>query len=78
MPSLIQKSKVFFFPNASHVKGLWKHKKEFKINTNREKVSNHSSGEKKKKEKKEKKKKEEEIEAENEDEGCDWRSVLGC
>ena len=35
-----------------------------------EKVRNHSSlhG----------KKKEEEIEAEDEDEGCDWRSVFGC
>ena len=40
MPSLIQKLEVFFFPNASHVKGLWKHKKEFKTSTNREKVRN--------------------------------------
>ena len=72
-----QKLKVFFFPNAksrepmpSHMKGLWKYKKEFKTNPNREKVRNHSSGDEKKKEKKEKKKKKEEIEAEDEDEGC--------
>ena len=52
------------------MKGLWKHKKEFKTNPNREKVRNHSSGDGKKKEKNEKKKKEEEIEAE--DIGCDW------
>ena len=72
--SLIQKSKVVFFPNASHVKGLWKYKKEFKTSKNREKgekLRNHSSGDGKKKEKKEKKKKEEEIEAEDEDEGRD-------
>jgi len=61
LPSLIQKLKVFFLPNVSHVKGPWKHKKEFKrINTNtkREKVrnGNHSSGDGYKKEKKEKKK----------------------
>ena len=58
-----------FFPNAksrepmpSHMKGLWKHKKELKTDPNREKVRNHSSGDGKKKE--------EEIEAE--DKGCDW------
>ena len=68
LPSLTQKSKVFFFPNASHVNRLWKHKKEFKTNPNREKVRNHNSGDGKKKEKKEKKKKEEEIEVEDEDE----------
>ena len=61
LPSLIQKLKVFFLPNASHVKGPWKYKNEIKrINTNtyREKVrnGNHSSGDGKKKEKKEKKK----------------------
>ena len=60
LSSLIQKLKVFFLPNVSHMKGPWKHKKEFKrinTNTNKEKVrnGNHSSGDRKKKEKKEKK-----------------------
>ena len=45
------------------MKGLWKHKKGFKTNPNREKVRNHGSGDKKKKD--------EEIEVEGEDEGCD-------
>ena len=76
MPSVIQKSKIFFLPNASHVKGLWKQKKEYK--TNKEKVRNHNSGDGKKKEKREKKKKEEEIEAKDKDEGRDWQSMLGC
>ena len=81
LPSLIQKSKVVFFPNANHMKGLWKYKKEFKTSKNREKgekLRNHSSRDGKKKEKKEKKKKEEEIDVEDEDEGRDWRTVLGC
>ena len=63
LPPLIQKLKVFFLPNVSHVKGPWTHKKEFKrintnTNTNREKMrnGNHNSGDGKKKEKKEKKK----------------------
>ena len=82
------KIKIFLLTQyVSHVKGPWKHKKEFKrinTNTNREKMrnGNHSSGDGKKKEKKEKKKQEEGIEAEDEDEdedeGHDWRSMLGC
>ena len=63
------------------MKGLSKYKKEFKTSKNREKgekLRNHSSRDGKKKEKKEKKKKEEEIDVEDEDEGRDWRTVLGC
>jgi len=61
LPSLIQKLKVLFLPNASHVKGPWKRKKEFKrinnTNKNRKKVrnENHSGGDGKKKDKVEKK-----------------------
>ena len=40
LPSLIQKLKGFFLPNASHVKDPWKHKKEFKTSTNKENVRN--------------------------------------
>ena len=55
LPSLIQKLKVFFLPNVSHMKGPWKHSKESTQTQTKRRCENHSSGDRKKKEKKEKK-----------------------
>ena len=85
MPSLIQKLKVFFLPNVSHVKGPWKHKKNTKESAQTQierrwetETTIVEKEEREEGEKEVRRRNRREDEDKDEDEGHDWWFVLGC